>query len=83
MYANQHLVLAGISIEIFEKSNADLGLVQEPTIHEGDVAWNMEQEGRSSARVDINQNVKARNERTLALQDIEGKLERIEQHRLI
>lgn len=83
MYTNQHLALAGIGIEISEKSNADLGLAQEPTIHEGYVARKMEQEGRSSDRVAINRDVKARNEKTLALQDIEGKLERIEQHQLI
>lgn len=47
--SNQHLALSGIDVKISKKSNADLGLVQEPTIHEGDVAWKMEQEGRSSA----------------------------------
>lgn len=83
MYANQHLSLAGVGIEISEKSHADLGLEQEPTIHEGYVARKMEQEGRSSDRVEMNRDVKARNEKTLALQEVEQKLEQLEKHQLI
>lgn len=83
MYANQHLSLAGVGIEISEKSHADLGLEQEPTIHEGYVARKMEQEGRSSDRVEMNRDVKARNEKKLLLQEVEQRLEQLEKHQLI
>ncbi|MEK4701950.1 MobQ family relaxase [Solibacillus sp. FSL R7-0668] len=83
VYTNQHLSLAGVGIEISEKSHADLGLEQEPTIHEGYVARKMEQEGRSSDRVAINHEVKERNEKKLALQDVEQRLEQFEKHELI
>lgn len=83
VYANQHLLLVGAAVEISEKSHAELGLEQEPTIHEGYVARKMESEGRSSDRVEINREVKARNEKNLALQGIEQKVEQIEKHELI
>lgn len=82
-YANQHLSLAGVDVQISEKSHADLGLEQEPTIHEGYVARKMEQEGRSSDRVEINREVQARNEKKLGLQQVEQKLENLERHQQI
>lgn len=82
-YANQHLSLAGVDIQISEKSHADLGLEQEPTIHEGYVARKIEQEGRSSDRVEINREVQARNEKNLGLQQVEQRLENVEKHQQI
>ena len=82
-YANQHLSLASVDVQISEKSHADLGLEQEPTIHEGYVARKMEQEGRSSGRVEINREVQARNEKKLGLQQVEQRLENVEKHQQI
>lgn len=82
-YANQYLSLAGVDVQISEKSHADLGLEQEPTIHEGYVARKMEQEGRSSDRVEINREVQARNEKKLGLQQVEQRLENVEKHQHI
>lgn len=83
LYANQHLALAGLAIEITEKSHATLGLEQEPMIHEGYVARKMEQEGRPSDRVEINRQVKARNEKVVSLYDVDEKLKNLENHQLI
>lgn len=83
LYANQHLALAGVAVEITEKSHAALGLEQEPMIHEGYVARKMEQEGRSSDRVEINRQVKARNEKVVSLIEVDEKLTNIENHQLI
>ncbi len=83
LYANQHLALAGVAVEITEKSHAALGLEREPTIHEGYVARKMEQEGRPSDRVEINRQVKARNEKVVSLHDVDEKLQNLENHQLI
>ena len=83
LYANQHLALAGVAVEITEKSHAALGLEQEPMIHEGYVARKMEQEGRPSDRVEINRQVKARNEKVVSLHDVDEKLKNLENHQLI
>lgn len=83
LYANQHLALAGVAVEITEKSHAALGLEREPTIHEGYVARKMEQEGRPSDRVEINRQVKKRNEKVVSLHDVDEKLKNLENHQLI
>ncbi|ARK26386.1 hypothetical protein SporoP37_16535 (plasmid) [Sporosarcina sp. P37] len=83
LYANQHLALAGVAVEITEKSHAELGLEQEPMIHEGYVARKMEQEGRSSDRVEINRQVKARNEKVVSLREVDEKLTNLENHQMI
>lgn len=83
LYANQHLALAGVAVEITEKSYAELGLEQEPMIHEGYVARKMEQEGRSSDRVEINRQVKARNEKVVSLLEVDEKLTNLENHQMI
>lgn len=83
MYVNQHLALAGLAVEITEKSHAALGLEQEPMIHEGYVARKMEQEGRSSDRMEINRQVKERNEKVISLHDVDEKLKNLENHQLI
>lgn len=83
LYANQHLALAGVAVEITEKSHAALGLEQEPMIHEGYVARKMEQEGRSSDRVEINRQVKARNEKVVSLREVDEKLTNLENHQMI
>ncbi|WP_121638941.1 MobA/MobL family protein [Virgibacillus sp. Bac330] len=68
LYANQHLALAGVAVEITEKSHAALGL---------------EQEGRSSDRVEINRQVKARNDKVVSLLEVDEKLTNLENHQLI
>lgn len=83
LYANQHLALAGVAVEITEKSHAALDLEREPTIHEGYVARKMEQEGRPSDRMEINRQVKARNEKVVSLHDVDEKLKNLENHQLI
>lgn len=83
LYANQHLALAGVAVEITEKSHAALGLEQDPMIHEGYVARKMEQEGRSSDRVEINRQVKERNEKVVSLREVDEKLTNLENHQMI
>jgi len=82
LYVNQHLALAGVAREITEKSHVELGLEQEPMIYEGYVARKMEQEGRSSDRVEINRQVKAPNKKVVFLLEVDEKLTNLENHQL-
>lgn len=67
---NQYLEKNGFSERISEKSYAELGLEKQPTIHEGYVARQMEKNGRSSDRVQINIVIKKENAAKEILQDV-------------
>ena len=58
---NEYLEKNGFSERITEKSYAEQGIEKEPTIHEGYVARQMEKEGKSSDRCEINREIKERN----------------------
>lgn len=66
---NTYLEKNGFSERISEKSYAELGLDKQPTIHEGYVARQMEKNGRSSDRVQINVLVKKENTTKEILQE--------------
>lgn len=67
---NSYLEKNGFSERISEKSYAELGLDKQPTIHEGYVARQMEKNGRSSDRVQINVLIKKENATKEILQDV-------------
>ena len=67
---NSYLEKNGFSERISEKSYAELGFDKQPTIHEGYVARQMEKNGRSSDRVQINVLIKKENATKEILQDV-------------
>lgn len=58
---NKYLERAGFSERITEKSYVELGLDNEPSIHEGHVAREMEERGEISDRCQENRDISARN----------------------
>ncbi len=59
--ANRYLALAGIDQRIDHRSNADRGIDEQPTIHEGVVARALEKKGIVSDRCELNRQIKADN----------------------
>ena len=58
---NRHLEAAGHEERIDHRSHADLGLTEQPTIHEGVVARALERKGIVSDRCELNRQIKADN----------------------
>lgn len=58
---NRHLEAAGHEECIDHRSHADLGLTEQPTIHEGVVARALERKGIVSDRCELNRQIKADN----------------------
>ena len=58
---NRHLERAGHKERIDHRSHADLGLTEQPTIHEGVVARALERKGIVSDRCELNRQIKADN----------------------
>jgi len=58
---NDYLERKGLSERITEKSYAEQGIDQEPTIHEGYVARKMEKQGKISERCEKNRQIKKEN----------------------
>ncbi|WP_225744998.1 MobQ family relaxase [Marinilactibacillus sp. Marseille-P9653] len=58
---NKHLEKLGYSDRVTDKSYVEQGIKKIPTIHEGYVARQMEQNGRKSDRVEINRTIKKEN----------------------
>lgn len=71
---NSYLERSGFSERITEKSFAELGLTKQPTIHEGYVAREMEKDGQTSDRVQINVLIKKENVTQEILQDVKQDL---------
>ncbi len=59
--SNRYLALAGIDQRIDHRSNADRGIDEQPTIHEGVVARALEKKGIVSDRCELNRQIKADN----------------------
>ena len=66
-YANRYLEKNGVFDRITHLSNKDQGLETLPTIHEGFVARQMQQEGKESERIQINQERKEYNKTIIEL----------------
>lgn len=64
---NQHL---SPDQQIDHRSNAERGIEYEPTIHEGYVARKLEEQGKSSDRVEINQAIKEKNRLLMQLKQL-------------
>lgn len=60
-YTNHSLEKSGFSERITEKSFAELAIDKIPTIHEGHVARSMEENGKTSERMEENRNIKQKN----------------------
>ena len=68
-YANRYLEKNGVIDRITHLSNKDQGLETLPTIHEGFVARQMQQEGKESDRIQINQERKEYNKTIIELRE--------------
>lgn len=68
-YANRYLEKNGVMDRITHLSNKDQGLETLPTIHEGFVARQMQQEGKESDRIQINQERKEYNKTIIELRE--------------
>ena len=71
---NRHLELAGCEERIDHRSQADRGLDEQPTIHEGVVARALEKKGIISDRCEVNRQIKADNKLLRELKDSVKKL---------
>lgn len=58
---NQYLERANVPERIDHRSNADRGMEEKPTIHEGVFARMMEKEGKNSVRCEINRQIREDN----------------------
>ena len=68
-YANRYLEKNGVMERITHLSNKEQGLETLPTIHEGFVARQMQQEGKESDRIQINQERKEYNKTIIELRE--------------
>ena len=59
--SNRHLELAGSAERIDHRSHAERGLDEQPTVHEGYVARNLETQGIITDRCELNRQIKADN----------------------